>query len=77
MPLTDIAIKNAKPGQPPSKQKNPLNKSREAQNDAASSASSNELRKPKPYRLWDGGGLYIEVGPSGGKVVALEVSMPG
>lgn len=36
MPLTDVLIKNAKPG-------------------------------PKPVRLFDGGGLYLEVAPSGGK----------
>jgi len=36
MPLTDTAIRNAKPG-------------------------------PKPQRLFDGGGLYLEVAPSGGK----------
>ena len=36
MPLTDTAIRNAKPG-------------------------------PKPIRMFDGGGLYLEVAPSGGK----------
>jgi Arm domain-containing DNA-binding protein len=36
MPLTDTAIRNAKPG-------------------------------VKSFRLFDGGGLYLEVAPSGGK----------
>jgi hypothetical protein len=36
MPLTDTAIRNAKPGE-------------------------------KPTRLFDGGGLYLEVAPAGGK----------
>ena len=36
MPLTDTAIRSAKP-------------------------------RPKPYKMFDGGGLYLEVSPSGGK----------
>ncbi len=44
MPLTDTAIKNAKPAD-------------------------------KPVRLFDGGGLYLEVAPQRGQVVAAQVSL--
>lgn len=46
MPLTDTAIRNAKPG-------------------------------PKPARLFDGGGLYLEVAPSGGKWWRLKYRIDG
>ncbi|MDB0569809.1 integrase arm-type DNA-binding domain-containing protein [Ralstonia solanacearum] len=46
MPLTDIAIRNAKPSE-------------------------------KPIRLFDGGGLYIEVSPSGGKWWRLKYRFAG
>ena len=44
MPLTDTAIRSAKP-------------------------------RDKTFKLFDGGGLYLEVSPAGGQVVALEVSL--
>lgn len=46
MPLSDTAIRQAKPG-------------------------------PKPYRLFDGGGLYLEVAPSGGKWWRLKYRFDG
>lgn len=46
MPLTDIAIRNAKPG-------------------------------AKPYREFDGGGMYLEVVPSGGKYFRLKYRFLG
>lgn len=46
MPLTDSAIRNAKPG-------------------------------PKPVRLWDAGGLYLEVAPSGGRWWRLKFRFAG
>jgi integrase len=46
MPLTDTAVRNAKPG-------------------------------PKVSRLFDGGGLYLEVSPSGGKWWRLKYRMDG
>lgn len=46
MPLTDTAIRNAKPSE-------------------------------KPVRLFDGGGLYIEVSPSGGKWWRLKYRFAG
>ena len=46
MPLTDTAIRNAKPGE-------------------------------KPIRLFDGGGLYLEVSPSGGKWWRLKYRFGG
>lgn len=43
--------------------------------------SDTALRKAKPtdktQRLFDGGGLYLEVSPSGGQVVAPEVPLWG
>jgi len=44
MPLTDTAIKNAKPGVNPK-----------------------GIATTKPYKMPDGGGMYLEVAPSGGK----------
>ena len=46
MPLTDVKIRQAKPG-------------------------------PKPMRLWDAGGLYLEVAPSGGKRWRLKFRFEG
>jgi hypothetical protein len=46
MPLTDTAIRNAKPGE-------------------------------KPIRLFDGGGLYLEVAPAGGKWWRLKYRFEG
>src|SRR5256885_5306578 len=46
MPLTDTAIRNAKPGE-------------------------------KPFRLFDGGGLYLEVSPTGGKWWRLKYRFNG
>jgi len=46
MPLTDTAIRNAKPGE-------------------------------KPIRLFDGGGLYLEVSPAGGKLWRLKYRVDG
>ncbi|MBZ0071420.1 MAG: integrase arm-type DNA-binding domain-containing protein [Gammaproteobacteria bacterium] len=46
MPLTDTAIRNAKPG-------------------------------PKPVRLFDGGGLYLEISPAGGKLWRLKYRIDG
>lgn len=31
----------------------------------------------KPQRLFDGGGLYLEIAPSGGQVVATEIPIWG
>ena len=44
MPLTDTAIRSAKP-------------------------------RAKTYKLFDGGGLHLEVNPAGGQMVALEISL--
>ncbi|MFP5307691.1 MAG: Arm DNA-binding domain-containing protein, partial [Gammaproteobacteria bacterium] len=46
MPLTDTALKKAKPG-------------------------------TKPRRLFDGGGLYLEIAPSGGKWWRLKYRIGG
>jgi hypothetical protein len=31
----------------------------------------------KPHRLWDGGGLYVEVSPAGGKLWRLKYRFAG
>lgn len=54
MPLTDTAIKNAKPG---------VNPKGEA--------------TTKPYKIPDGGGMYLEVAPSGGKWWRLKYRFGG
>lgn len=54
MPLTDIAIRNAKPGITP--QGKPT---------------------PKPYKMGDAGGLYLEVFPAGGKLWRLKYRFDG
>ena len=46
MPLSDTAIRNAKPGE-------------------------------KPIRMFDGGGLYVEISPAGGKLWRLKYRIDG
>lgn len=66
MPLTDLQIKKAKPGQPPPRE---TAKYKRAARDTTSlrTDEKRDASGPTPYRLWDGGGLYLEVDPSGGK----------
>ena len=54
MPLTDVAIRKAKPG---------INPKGET--------------TPKPYKLGDAGGLYLEVSPKGGKWWRLKYRYEG
>lgn len=62
MPLTDLQIKNARPGQPPPKKARsaeaPHNTGTATRPDSSSSTS---------YRLWDSRGLYLEIDKPGGK----------
>lgn len=68
MPLTNIAVKNAKPGVPPVRQEQNGKALRPVQpGKGGSGASDRDQEEPKPYRMFDGGGLYLEVAPSGGK----------
>ncbi len=73
MPLTDIQIRNAKPGRKPIRPEE-LDKRQNSQSAVTStngmdSNSSTALfnETDKPYKLADANGLYLEVDPSGGK----------
>jgi integrase len=54
MPLTDAAVRNAKPG-----------------------AKPDGTATPKPYKMGDAGGLYMEVAPTGGKWWRLKYRFGG
>jgi hypothetical protein len=38
-------------------------------------AVKNAKPGPKTVKMFDGGGLYLEVTPKGGKILAVEVSL--
>jgi integrase len=70
MPLTDIQIRNAKPGLKPIRPKKPARgeNCQSAVTSTNSTASNSDAEKTdKPYKLADANGLYLEVDPSGGK----------
>ena len=79
MPLTDIQVRNAKPGLKPVRQSNKDEEStspeqRKAKGKTAGKRTKSEahdasqfIATEKPYKMADGGGLYLEVDPSGGK----------
>jgi hypothetical protein len=78
MPLTDTQIKNAKPGQRPvkatrkDKKSPPLkagNATGKTDGDKVGAAKEDPkfIATEKPYKISDGGGLYLEVDPAGGK----------
>lgn len=67
--LTDSLIRNAKAGQRPvqkAESGNQTSGARKARRFAETIDKKNPPEK-KSYRLWDGGGLYLEVDPAGGK----------
>lgn len=67
--LTDSLIRNAKPGQRPV-QRAESGKQTSGARKARRSAETIDKKNPpekKSYRLWDGGGLYLEVDLAGGK----------
>jgi hypothetical protein len=69
MPLTDLQIRKAKPRQPwPIDNATDKHPARGAPK-ITSSLPTDDAFSPKPYRLWDGGGLYLEVAPSWRQVV--------
>jgi len=67
--LTDSLIRNAKAGQHPLQKADSKKRVNGALKGRRSvRATEDEIPpKNKPYRLWDGGGLYLEVDPSDGK----------
>ncbi len=79
MPLTDFQVRNAKPGLRPVRQNNKDAEStspepRKAKGKTAGKrpqsqahGASQFIVTEKPYKMADGGGLYLEVDPSGGK----------
>lgn len=68
MSLTDSLIRNAKPGQPPPKKDKSGKPIGGARQDASSVGTADKNPSgQRPYRLWDAGGLYLEVDPAGGK----------
>lgn len=67
--LTDSLIRTAKPGQRPV-QKAESEKQTSGARKGRRSADTIDKENPpekKSYRLWDGGGLYLEIDPAGGK----------
>ena len=79
MPLTKEQIESAKPGlrplkhngedEQPSSQalKETNSKAGRKAKAAATDQAQKFVKTDKPYKLSDGGGLYLEVDPSGGK----------
>ena len=89
MPLTDIQIRNAKPGLWPVRQSEEDKSSPSEVQEKANAKTAGKRGKPaknafkprfvetdKPYRLSDGGGLYLEVDPSGGKYRRFKYRFP-
>jgi hypothetical protein len=70
VPLTELEIKSAKPGRPSSKRnrgRHPLPGTRGGTTNAGDKKGRNSTKKP--YRLFDSGGLCLEVA-IGGQVMA-------
>ena len=78
MPLTDIQIRNAKPGLRPVKankkdqKSSPFNDGKVNGETACNNAGATKeaprfIATEKPYKMSDCGGLYLEVDPAGGK----------
>ena len=77
MPLTDIQIRNAKPGLKPirpgelAKRKNSQSAVTSTNGTASKSDAARFEKTDKPYKLADANGLYLEVDPSGGKYLTV------
>ena len=78
MPLTDVQIRNAKPAKRPVKanrkdKKSPSLRDGNTKGNTAHDKIEATKEAPKfiatdkPYKMSDGGGLYLEVDPAGGK----------
>ncbi|MGC9159342.1 MAG: Arm DNA-binding domain-containing protein [Terracidiphilus sp.] len=84
MPLTKEQIESAKPGLRPLKQngedEQPSSEARKEPNRKAKPVATDHeqkfVRTDKPYKLSDGGGLYLEVDPSGGKYWRFKYRFP-
>jgi len=90
MPLTDVQIRNAKPGLRPVKpnRKNVPSHTQKLETAPGTSAGRNGksdntdadpkfIVTDKPYKLADGAGLYLEVDPAGGKYWRLKYRVAG
>lgn len=87
MPLTDIQIRNAKPGLKPirpgklAKRKNSQSAVTSTNGTASNSGAERLEKTDKPYRLADANGLYLEVAPPeesiGDLSIASEVRRSG
>ncbi len=86
MPLTVLEINAAKPGLRPVKQNNVGKKDKQLQSKGEISvqgrdSTGNEqdsgfVKTDKPYKMADGGGIYLEVDPSGGKYWRFKYRFP-
>ena len=86
MPLTVLEINAAKPGLRPVKQHDVGQKDKQLQSKGEISvqgrdSTGNEqdsgfVKTDKPYKMADGGGLYLEVDPSGGKYWRFKYRFP-
>jgi hypothetical protein len=87
MPLTDVQIRTAKPGLRPVKasgkslrsQKEGKTKGKPAGRKVKPSETSGAphfIATEKPYKMAHGGGLYLEVDPSGGKYWRSSTDVP-
>jgi len=88
MPLTMEQIESAKPGlrplKPNGENEQPSSQARKETNSkpgrkakpAANDQAQNFVKTDKPYKLSDGGGLYLEVDPSGGKYWQFKYRFP-
>ena len=89
MPLTVFEIEGAKPGLRPVRQNEEDKSSPSKVREEANAKNAGKRIKPaknaskpqfvetdKPYRLFDGGGLYLEVDPSGGKYWRFKCRFP-
>ena len=88
MPLTIEQIESAKPGlrplKPNGENEQPSSQARKETNSkpgrkakpAANDQAQNFVKTDKPYKLSDGGGLYLEVDPSGGKYWQFKYRFP-
>ena len=86
MPLTVFEIDAAKPGLRPVKQRARVEKDKQFPSNskvqvngggpAGNEPDSKFVKTDKPYKMADGGGLYLEVDPSGGKYWRFKYRFP-
>jgi hypothetical protein len=86
MPLTDVQVKNAKPGKRPpirlkgvrdgSDESSPTRKAAESIIEPARKYKTKSGEQPKSYKLYDGDNLYIEVFQNGSKIWRFRFRFP-